>query len=615
MKQSNFLNIKSISLISLIYLIIVFVQYYQVIPYEYVLDDKIVISENEYTTKGFRGIKDILTTESFVGYFKEQKDLVSGARYRPLSIITFAVEYGLVGGFNPKLSHIINILLYVFCGILLFYLLQVFFPAKSKAWWYSLGFLATLLWLSHAVHTEVVANIKGRDEIMSLIFSLSAWLFAIRFNRSDSFNLMNWLAILAFFLLGLLSKENTVTFLAIIPASLYVFERTDWKKLLGMVGAMLVAFGIYLGMRISAVGYLFSGKEITDIMNNPYLNLDTMTQLAMKFYVMTKYVCLSIFPYPLTHDYYPFQIPKVGFGNVMSLFGFLSHIGIAIVAIWGLFKKNVWGFLALFYLASISIYSNFVINIGTTMNERFIFVSTIPVCIAIVYLLKWLSKRLKPIALVGVGALVALYSVIAYNRVPAWENSLTLNESAVKVSSNSARANSFMATALYKQAEVETNARYKEKLNEDALVYANKAIEIFPGYYNGNLMKAGIAGELYKYNRDADTLLERFYEVACNRPDIPFLGQFYSYIESSVESRKIANNLNRIAKECLIVKGNFKYAEEFINRALRIDPQNASSNYLMAVIKRQNGDDKGQLEYYNKAVQLDPNIVSKFNPN
>ena len=41
--------------------------------FDYVLDDKIVYTENAYTKDGFKGIKKILSTESFEGYFGEQK--------------------------------------------------------------------------------------------------------------------------------------------------------------------------------------------------------------------------------------------------------------------------------------------------------------------------------------------------------------------------------------------------------------------------------------------------------------------------------------------------------------------------------------------------------------
>src|SRR5690606_20622125 len=93
--------------------------YWLCLPYGYVLDDQIVITKNNFTQEGIDGIWDILSTESFTGYFGAQKDLVAGARYRPLSIVTFAIEQSIFGD-SPFVRHLVNILLYCALGLLLF---------------------------------------------------------------------------------------------------------------------------------------------------------------------------------------------------------------------------------------------------------------------------------------------------------------------------------------------------------------------------------------------------------------------------------------------------------------------------------------------------------------
>ena len=54
--------------------------YSQTLFFEYVLDDKIVYTENDYVKKGFSGIGDILGSDSFRVYFGVQRDLLMGAR-------------------------------------------------------------------------------------------------------------------------------------------------------------------------------------------------------------------------------------------------------------------------------------------------------------------------------------------------------------------------------------------------------------------------------------------------------------------------------------------------------------------------------------------------------
>ena len=155
-------------------LIVPFALYWQTTGYGYVLDDQIVITDNSFTKEGWSGIDDLLLTESFTGYFGEQKELVQGNRYRPLSLITFAIEYGITGGLHPWLSHFINILLYGILGIVILRVFHLLLPDRIQtASWLSLPFLVALLYILHPIHTEAVANIKGRDEIMAMLLSLS----------------------------------------------------------------------------------------------------------------------------------------------------------------------------------------------------------------------------------------------------------------------------------------------------------------------------------------------------------------------------------------------------------------------------------------------------------
>ena len=60
--------------------------YLNTLSFEHALDDDIVIVNNIFTEKGIKGIPDLLTKDSFHGFFKKKKNLVSGGRYRPLSL-------------------------------------------------------------------------------------------------------------------------------------------------------------------------------------------------------------------------------------------------------------------------------------------------------------------------------------------------------------------------------------------------------------------------------------------------------------------------------------------------------------------------------------------------
>ncbi|MBK7011132.1 MAG: hypothetical protein IPH36_22100 [Saprospiraceae bacterium] len=154
--------------------------YYQTANYGYVLDDQIVITDNQFTKKGFSGIYEILSTESMTGYFGAQQNLVQGNRYRPLSLVTFAMEYGIFNELKPGVSHVINLLLYILSCVFILRLVQLLIPDKKPLMgWFDMGFAAALLYLVHPIHVEAVANIKGRDEIMAMLFSLLSLYFFV----------------------------------------------------------------------------------------------------------------------------------------------------------------------------------------------------------------------------------------------------------------------------------------------------------------------------------------------------------------------------------------------------------------------------------------------------
>src|SRR5262245_34032743 len=90
--------------------------YIQTLSFSNVLDDTILITKNKFTQKGIAGIPEILGNETFKGHFGEQKELVEGGRYRPLSMVSFALEKSVTGG-NVAISHLINVLLYALTGI------------------------------------------------------------------------------------------------------------------------------------------------------------------------------------------------------------------------------------------------------------------------------------------------------------------------------------------------------------------------------------------------------------------------------------------------------------------------------------------------------------------
>ena len=406
----------------IIIILFTFILYGNTLFHDYTLDDALVITENEYTLSGFEGIDNIFSEEFFNGFFDQKdKNLVSGGRYRPLSMVTFAIEWQLVMGTaldgvnkeilekrmnenanskfilpsqkllkdlcrtihteNRKLriqqqenilnnekvltdqekkqiltnlkrmhskrslllfvSHLVNVLLFALTILILFILLERLFKNyKPDKWYLSIAFVASLLFLAHPIHTEVVANIKGRDEILSLLGALLATLFAIKY--IDKQKLYYILLSFVSFLLALFSKEVAITFLAIIPLCIYFFieKEKKIKYIIISIISLLIATAIYFYVRGRVVGGM-SFAPSPELMNNSFLGMTFSEKYATIFYTLLMYIKLLIFPHPLTYDYYPYHIPIMNWSDIRVILALLVHVGIGIYALIGLKKKRM----------------------------------------------------------------------------------------------------------------------------------------------------------------------------------------------------------------------------------------------------------------------------------
>ena len=482
----------------------------------------LIFFENIYTQKGIAGWWDHLTSDSFQGFFKgEQKNLLTGGRYRPLSLLVFSALYELFGEWTLP-YHVVNVFLYGLTAGLLFFLLQILAGKKTvqknRPLWLSLPFLAALLYLFHPIHIEAVANIKGLDEILTFLFAIFSWWMALKvYNRP---NILSSLILALLFFAGMLAKENAITFLAVIPLSLFIFGKPGRKQLAYIFTPLLVSTLTYLIIRYQVLGFFLDpGVEITDILNNPFQGLNTEERLGTVLFTWLKYLGLLIFPHPLVHDYYPYAIPISTFSDAAVWLSLVLHVALLAWGLWaGLVKKRWDGFAILFYFITFSIVSNLLFTVGTFMNERFIYISSFGFAILLAYGLTQATQRFfspgagKIALMTAVGALLMAYSWKTYDRLPDWESYTALNASAVEHYPTSARSTLFMGTALFNEAMELNDPQEKLATLRKAEHWIDQSLSVFPEhgnrrtknfkYYNAYKMKAGVASEIFKIDKN-----------------------------------------------------------------------------------------------------------------
>ncbi len=573
-----------------------FILYIYTTSFDYVLDDQLYITKNDFTKQGFAGIDDIFATESLVGFWGKQKDLLAGGRYRPLAIASYAVEYQLWGE-RPGRSHFFNVVLYCLVGILLYRILCRLFPPDEKTKWYlTLPFIAAALYVAHPLHSEVVANIKGRVEILASLGVLATLYYSLKYIDTDDIKF--FIASFVAFFLALLSKESAITFVAIIPLTIYFFTKADLKKNAFATMPLLAATVLFLIVRYAVIGYFLGGDkvEVTELLNDPFLGTSVADKYATIFYTLGIYIKLLLFPLTLTHDYYPKQIPIITWADPRAIVPLLMYIGLGVFALWGLLRKNVVAYGILVYLLSFSIVSNLVFSIGAFMNERFMYLPSIGFCIIVAYLLvekvpNWLklAGEKKQTVLTAMFAVLLLgYSLRTLARIPAWETNETLFLADVKNSPNSTKANTSAGGTLIEKGAVMKNQSEKTKVMAQGIKYLDKALEIYPDNTNAHLLRGNAYYDAYK---NIDEMTKSYNHVLSANPN----------------HTDVHRNLNIISEQ----ENDPKKVDMLINfyetQVLPLGPSNFQAYDALGVLygKKKNDLPNG-IKYFEKALEYPP---------
>ena len=601
---------------------------------DYALDDSMVLIRNSFTQEGVSGFGDIFKYDTFTGFWVfndstrtveqivKEKKLLAGGRYRPLSLATFAIEiqlFGkdfydennkLVGQGCPAINHAMNAIYYALTVVLLYLILVRLFPRKDDSWWFSIPFIAAMLFAFHPIHTEVVANVKGRDEILTLLGSLAALWWSIKYIDSKKlyYLVLSGLALLC----GLFSKENAIVFLAIVPLTLYYFTNAKWKEI-GKVMVPLVMASIgFLAVRGMVLGWEHS-EQTKELMNDPFINMTASERYGTIFVTLLMYIKLLFIPHPLTYDYYPWQIPKTELTDGMAMLSLVIYLALGIYAIYGMIrKKDIASYSILFFLIPLAPVCNIFFAVGTLMNERFIFISSIGFCLLVAWLFaEVLPKLLKNISTakyitgVVISIVLLVFALKTITRNADWENDTVLFTTDVEVSSMSAKGNCAAGGRNLERAqsdEVKDNKELHDALCEKAIKYLKKSNEIYASDGKKNSKKQGSTA-IYS---DAMNLLgNAYFEIG----DIANALDSYMKIVNAFPNHDIANgNIHVVLMQTpgmlrnKLTTSTVPELLEVLGNLIKVKPECGEAYYVLGVLYgRELGNMEASIQCFEKA--------------
>jgi tetratricopeptide (TPR) repeat protein len=568
-----------------------FVLYGNTLQNGYSLDDTYVTYKNPVVQQGAKAIPHIFSSLYINMNAEEGGSLNFG--YRPVAKAMFALEYSFFGD-NPFPSHLINVLLYALTLVLLFVILRRLMNSFNP--WFP--FIITMLWAAHPIHTEVVASLKNREEILSLLCGLLTLYYFILYAGKPL--IRYFILAVIFLIVSFISKPSTIMLAIGIPLALYFFTDMKLKKIVIIAGSLaftLIAIAFILRVSLPA-----SHRPLLYFENPLMFENNFLLKISTGFYVLLFYIKMLLYPHPLLFYYGYNMIPVVNFANVWVILSILIHLGLFGYATWKIKEKHILSFGILFYLVSISMYASIVKQHPGIVAERFLFLPSIGFSIVTAWLLFKITKQTTGPELKTSGGLKVLFLsiilLIPYTaktiiRNRDWDSQLSLIAHDNKYLQNSAKANYIYATTLKTDLIEKTKQNGENgdnKAEEQQIIgLLNKTVQIYPGYFEA----WNSLGEIYSMTTyDYDKALEYFRKSAEAKPAFAaaWFNMGYAYQQ----------------------KGDLEKAITSYKQALVLDSTNIKSMANLATCFNNNGKPDSAIILYKQITHLRPRMLRPY---
>lgn len=397
--------------------------------------------------------------------------LGGGIYYRPILSLFMLIDFSF-WHLNPIGYHLTNILLHIINSLLVFilsfYLLKNNQISKTENIAnirffekpFIVSLLASILFAVHPIHTESVAWISGRTDILSTLFLLLAFLSFATYEKEDkkiSLFLTGF-----FFLFSLLSKENGIALIGVV--FIYgLIKKMSPKKLLLSLFVLFTVFLLYLFLRHgggyveftanpgSKEAFFSSGISINNFFKILFLGI------GLYFQKLTIPLNLNLLP----------EIPSSSIYYIIFLLPFILGTIFYIKKI----KTEVFllAWIIITLLPSLSILYTQITP--APIGERYLYMPSVGFCILVPLIL--FRSHLKKLSLIFLLGLIISFSIFTYQRVQVWKNDLTLWEDTVRKNPHSVTAITNYGYSLMKNKEYDkAKEQFITALKQKRMSYA-----------------------------------------------------------------------------------------------------------------------------------------------
>jgi protein O-mannosyl-transferase len=547
---------KEIINLSLLLFLFTFIVNLNSISNLFAFDDHGLILENKYSVEGTDFI------EIFTHNYRFGAGKTSDGLYRPLANLTYVINTKGDPP-DPKPFHLFNVIINALNSVLLFFVFMNLFKNPG------LSFISALIFALHPIHSESVANIAGRPEILFTLFLLSSWL---AFNLLKNIYLSAIISSIILFL-GLLSKETAIVFPFILISIDFILKKSVFNKKYALKILILCSsILLYMLIRWLVLGSSSMGNP-PKFIDNPIAASDPIERISTALAVMLKYITLLIAPVKFSSDYSYFSIPI--YKNPFNAMTIISVLFTTLAIIFSFVKRKVFPELLIGIIIFIFPYlliSNIIFPIGTIMGERFMYLPSAGVSLILGTVLLKIRSNNKKIGTIIIIVLLCAFSFKSYTRNADWydDNTITKKDLSSYPMNVKLLVNNGIISA--KNGDYSTAEKYYKK-----------ALEIYPDFNDANTAYG-------KLNYD--------------RGNYPESIKYYS---SAIEIEPYNKQIIFDYAMVLINSGNIYDAEKFLEEKIKILPESPQIYQAYGFLKMNEQKFNEAINYYEKALSLGGN--------
>ncbi len=546
--------------------------------------------------------------------------------YNPLTTLTFALEYKMVGE-NPFLYHLNNLFLHVLCTLLVYLLM------RNMGLSFLVSFLVALLFGIHPMRVESVVWVTERKDVLFGVFFLLSLIFYTDYLKKKK-SLFFVLSI-SVFILSLLSKIQAVALAPTLLLIDYWYSRKiDRKLILEKIPYFLLALAI-------GIAGIFFLRQQGSLDTGTSFPLDQ--RLFIGSYSFVVYIIKSVVPWEMSALYpYPQKISAIFY---LSMIPALSVITVPVFK----FKTNkTLTFGILFFLFNIAFLLQVVGAGQGFLADRFTYIPYIGLFIVLAKTVETASEKL-PKQRSFIYSVLIVYLLLltgtTFNRMKVWQNSETLWTDVIKKYPNTPLPYNNLGHYLRRQNQPERAlVNYNKAISLDpnkaqpynnrgkiyfdrgemdkALADYNQCIELETNHVNALANRGAAFGMSQDWVAALNDLnkaleLESFHSNALsNRAFVWFqmqeyeksIDDFNKYLTVEPNDPDVINTIGL----CWFRLKNLEKALEEFNRSIQLDASKGAYFLNRSLVLNAMGDKANALKDAERAIQLGFNVNSEY---